>query len=101
MRIRLNGSESHTQDVAARALVFTQHHSLRPREAALKFFERRARRATKTINGLVRITHGKNVLLRAAQQLRQGDVAGVTVLKFIDQDEARALPFLLEKFRVG
>src|SRR5215467_764743 len=101
MRILIDRRESDFQDVAARSLVLLEHDALRGRETTLKFFEGRARRAAKAVDGLIRISDSKDVLLRSAEQLRQCDVAGVAILEFIDQDVARALAFLLQELGIG
>ena len=76
------------------------------REAPGKFFEGAAGGPTETINRLVGIANGKNILFSSRQQCRQFNLSHVGILKLIDENEASAFPFtfkqrvvLLQKFQ--
>src|SRR5262249_24495269 len=85
--------KSHAQDVAPGALVFVQRDPARLRKAVLKLFKGSAGGAAKAIDGLIGVAHGKNVFLVSAYEVRQDDVAGIAVLKFVHQDKPRASAF--------
>ncbi len=101
MRILIDGGISHAQNVAARTLVLIEDHCLGLREPALEFLEGSAGGAAETVDGLVGITDGKNVLFHSSQQFCKRNVAGVAVLKFVDQNETRATALLLQKLSIG
>ena len=69
-------------------------------EVSLKQAERGARSAAETVNCLIRITYGENVLVFSCQLLKDFQLSEVGVLEFIDKNEAGPLAFTAEERRV-
>ncbi len=99
--IRIDRRKRHLENVAARTLVLVENHARRSGEPPLELFKGRARCAPKTIDRLVGIAHGKDVLLVARQQIGQDDIAGIAILKLVDQNEPRPRAFLRQQAGVG
>src|SRR5579859_1263694 len=88
-RIAADGFETGTQDRNGGAVVALEHHSAGLRKALEECQEGAARGAAETKDGLVRIAHGKNILLFPTQQRSEFDLRDVGILKLVDQDETR------------
>src|SRR5262249_28240999 len=99
-RVTGDHRKSAIQDVGARTMVALQRHRPRGGESPQELLEGAARCPAKTIDGLVRIAYREDVLLVACQQLPELDLADVGILKFINENEARTLAFLLEQLRI-
>ena len=81
------------QDRRGGAAILFQSHHCGTREIVLKKRECRAGGAAKTVDGLVGIADGEDVLGVARQVLENLDLGEVGVLEFVDQDEAGVLAF--------
>src|SRR5215470_17825508 len=87
--------------MASRSLVLVEDDGTSLRKQALELLERRTGRAAETVDRLVRIAHGKDVLLVPGQQLRQKNVARVRILKLVDEDKSCPSTLLSEERGIG
>ena len=63
--------------------------------------KRRAGRATKAVNGLIRVANGEDVRFGSRQRRQNLDLREVGILKFVHQNEAGARSFGSQQFFVA
>ncbi len=101
IRIDVDGSKGDAENVSPGALVLIKDDSPGVGKSFLKFLEGSAGCSTKTIDGLIGIADSKYVFLLAAQQFGKSDIAGIAVLKFVNQNKAGALALFFQQPGIG